>query len=190
MLGGGSAAQDMLGRYANKRHMATDLTRRKLREASFFLGEMSKREGSSRLDTEEEFGYYLSAFLSAARSVSFVLRKENPLTYEAHWDEWLANAPPATRAIMDFMRDQRNAAVHEGTVAAQQSLEHVHPFQAGEWRSGSPSPVIVMPWAFADGATVGVARYVLHIDDDQRPAVEACRDYLAGLRLLVDSFQV
>ena len=175
--------------YANKRHMATDLTRRKLREASFFLGEMSAREGSSRLDTEEEFGYYLSAFLSAARSVTFVLKKENRSTYEAAWDEWLTNAPLTTRTIMDFMRDERNAAVKEGTVAAQQSVEHVHLFQAREWRSGSSSAVTVMPWAFDGGATVGVARYVLHIDDNERPAVEACRDYLAALKLFVDSFE-
>jgi len=169
--------------------MATELARRKLREASFFLGEMSKREGSSRLETEEEFGYCLSAFLSAARSVSFVLRKENPVTYEAQRDKWLTKAQLDTRAIMDFMRDQRNAALKEGTSAAQQDVEYVYPFQAREWHSGFPSPVIVMPWAFEAEATVGVARYVLHIDDGQRPAVEACRDYLDALRLLADCFE-
>src|SRR5205814_5692183 len=105
--------------------MAIELARKKLREAAFFLGEMQKREGSSRLDQEEEFGYCLSAFLSAGRSVSFVLRKENPLTYEAQRDSWLRSLEGSTRLMVDSMRDQRNTALKEGTVASEQNIEHV-----------------------------------------------------------------
>jgi len=170
--------------------MANELTRRKLREAAFFLGEMQKREGSSRLDKEEEFGYCLSAFLSAARSVSFVLRKENVLTYEGERDSWLRSLEGSTRVIVNFMRDQRNAALKEGSVASGQNVEHVPVSMADKSlsRSRFPASVIIGPWGFADGATIGVARYVLLLDGVERPAVEACRDYLAALERLVARF--
>jgi len=171
--------------------MATDVARKKLREAAFFLGEMRKREGSSRLDREEEFGYCLSAFLSAARSISFVLKKENSLTYDAQRDSWLWSLEGSTRLIVDFMRDQRNAALKEGTDAAGQNVEHVPAAMAIEPHSRSPIPVpvIISPWSFAEGATIGVARYVLTLGGVERPAVEACRDYLAALELLVTRFE-
>lgn len=169
--------------------MATELAQKKLREAAFFLTEMRKREGSSRLDTEEEFGYFLSAFLSAARSVSFVLRKENPLTYEARRDEWLRSVESSRRVMVDFMRDQRNAALKEGTDAAEQDVDYVPIFRASGPSYRSPLPVIIQPWAFAEGATIGVARYVLNLGGAERPAVEACRDYLAALELLIARFE-
>jgi hypothetical protein len=54
--------------------MQTDNTDRKIREAQFFLGrliEHSQRFPSGRVapDNQEEFAYYLSAFLSAAYGV-------------------------------------------------------------------------------------------------------------------------
>jgi hypothetical protein len=131
------------------------LARKKFREAAFFLGEMRKRDGSSRLDKEEEFGYCVSAFLSAARSISFVLRKENSLTYEAQRDSWLLSMEDSTRVIEDFMRDQRNAALKEGTVASGQKVDNVPALMVKEPHSRSPYPVqvIIRPWAFAEGAT-------------------------------------
>ena len=170
--------------------MPTDLARKKLREASFFLAEMAEREGSSRLDKEEEFGYCLSAFLSAARSVSFVLRKENPLTYEAHSQAWLLSLERDTRVMVDFMRDQRNAAVKEGTVASTQNVEHVPASIADRSRSRSrlSGVVVIGPWAFDEGAMIGIAKYVLNLEGVERPALKACRDYLAALELLVARF--
>lgn len=169
--------------------MATEVAKKKLREAAFFLAEMSKREGSPRLDREEEFGYCLSAFLSAARSVSFVLRKENPLAFEAIRDEWLRSMDDTTRMMTDFMRDQRNAALKEGTVAADQEVEQVPTLRVIARSSPSHPPVIWQPWVFAEGATTGVARYFLDLNGTERPAVEACRDYVAALELLVARFE-
>lgn len=167
--------------------MPADFARRKLREAAFFLAEMRRRDGSPRLDMEEEFGYFLSGFLSAARSVSFVLRKENPARYEGARDLWLTALDPAMRAFVDVMRDQRNAALKEGTIAAQQEVEQVSPLKA--YGKHPISVPIILPWAFAEGATIGVTKYVLDVDSIHRPAVEACQDYLAVLELLVSRFE-
>jgi hypothetical protein len=171
--------------------MPTDLARKKLREAAFFLGEMRQREGSSRLDKEEEFGYCLSAFLSAARSISFVLRKENALTYEAQRASWWLSLEGSTQVLASFMRDQRNAALKEGTVASGQNVEPVPALMADKPHSRSPFsvPVIIQPWAFDEGAMIGCARYVLRLDGVERSAVEACHDYLVALDLLVTRFE-
>jgi len=167
--------------------MPTDLSRRKFREAAYFLGEMRRRDGSPNLALEEEFSYFLSAFLSAARSVSFVLRKENPATYCEVRDLWLAAMTPSMRAFLDVMRDQRNTAQKEGTDFAHQDVEHVSPMEAYGARSAIVP--VILPWAFAEGATVGVTRYALEIDSVSRPAVATCQEYLAALNDLITRFE-
>ncbi len=171
--------------------MATDLARQKYREASFFLSEMAKREGSPRLDQEEEFGYLLSAFLSAARSISFVLRRENPLSYEVQSQEWLGGLDGSTRIVVDFMRDQRNAALKEGVVASERNIEQIPASIADRSsdRSHFSTTVIVQPYFFDEAATIAVSRYVLKLGGMERPALQVCRDYLAALELLVARFQ-
>ncbi len=57
------------------------LARDKLREAEFFLDKLSGRTG-------RDFRYYLSAFLSAARSVTWVLQAELRPKFAAEFDEW------------------------------------------------------------------------------------------------------
>ena len=52
-----------------------DRTRRKLREARFFCDHLLKEKQSNSFDSER-FGFYLSAFLSASRSVQDVLKAE------------------------------------------------------------------------------------------------------------------
>jgi hypothetical protein len=51
-------------------------TDRKLREAAFFLRLLTIEEGSPVRNDPEAFGFYLSAFLSAGRSVTWVLQSE------------------------------------------------------------------------------------------------------------------
>ena len=65
--------------------ITVDAPLRKLKEASFFLGHMKAREGDPRLDLNEEFSFFLSAFLGAAYSVQEVLRQK----YQSGWKrEW------------------------------------------------------------------------------------------------------
>ena len=56
-------------------------------------------------------------------------------------------------------------------------------------RSPFSVPVIIQPWAFDEGAMIGIARYVLHLDGVERSAVEACHDFLVALDLLVTRFE-
>ena len=69
-------------------------TRRKLDEAKFFLGQMETCVRQSAEQSSREwsvFGYYLSAFISAARSVTFALQKENKELSNRKKPEWDAS---------------------------------------------------------------------------------------------------
>ena len=66
-------------------------THRKLREAKFFHAHLVERKGKVRqmqhipemIDDMEKFGFYVSAFLSAGRSVTLVLQNEQKELYDA-----------------------------------------------------------------------------------------------------------
>jgi hypothetical protein len=56
-------------------------TQKKLREAHFFLARQQER--ARGIPAPEEFEFSLSAFLSAARSVTFALHQEKKEQYNA-----------------------------------------------------------------------------------------------------------
>ncbi len=63
-------------------------TQRKLREAQFFYRRLvSARQEPWKHETEA-FSFYFSAFLSAARSVPWVLQNEQKEEYEAWKPRW------------------------------------------------------------------------------------------------------
>jgi hypothetical protein len=68
-------------------------TKAKLDEARFFLDHLQKHRaaatsGSPRKPDPEPFAYYLSAFISAARSVTWVLQAEETEKYKAWLSGW------------------------------------------------------------------------------------------------------
>jgi hypothetical protein len=94
-----------------------EATQRKLREAAFFLQRLiDERQRSVRNEPRNEpeaFLFYLSAFLSAARSVTLVLQKEEKQRYDAWFPTWFARRSKDERDLCNFMRDQRNVELHE-----------------------------------------------------------------------------
>src|SRR5262249_61199057 len=85
---------------------------KKLREARFFLSKMSESERLAFGD-KEHFDFYLSAFLSAARTVDYRLRHEQGALYppwRATWDSVLSTSDAR---LMKFLVDDRNVEVHE-----------------------------------------------------------------------------
>lgn len=83
-------------------------TRDKLLEARYFLERMKELQ-SERVS----FRYNLSAFLSAARSVTFVMQKE--FKKVPKFDEWYKNKEEEMKRdkTMKFLLEQRNIAVKE-----------------------------------------------------------------------------
>jgi len=111
-------------------------SQRKLREAKFFLGKLRAiakpkafnlhHPSHLRLNiivnagknvkltiNNEDFQFYLSGFLSAARSVTFVLQKESKKHYDHFLPVWLEMLPSKDRRIFKTLNDQRVAELHK-----------------------------------------------------------------------------
>src|SRR5687768_12174024 len=87
-------------------------SRRKVAEASFFLDRMDRTAGR-----HPEFGYFLSAFLSAVRSTGYVLQADLRGRLGAKFDRWWEHKKtslPKTRVPFSVINELRNQALKEG----------------------------------------------------------------------------
>ena len=92
--------------------MSLEGTRHKLREADFFL-----QQCKLTLDQPEILGYYLSAFISAARSVTFVLQVEIGKNHE--FKAWYSEKQEYMKKnrIFSFFNSLRTETIHlEGKI--------------------------------------------------------------------------
>jgi hypothetical protein len=90
-----------------------EATQRKLREANFFLQRLIDERQRFVRNEPEAFQFYLSAFLSAARSVTLALQKEEKPRYDAWFPKWFKRLSEDDRNLCNFMKDQRNVELHE-----------------------------------------------------------------------------
>jgi hypothetical protein len=166
-----------------------DLSRvhKKLGEAQFFLAKMIEEEPRIVGD-KQPFDYYLSAFLSAGRTVDYRLRHEHETIYKPWRAAWNAQLTPRDDGLIKFMVDDRNEEVHESGSRRSVGQEGVE-FPIGSHRTneglieisgppGTPPAVVYRP------------TYSFTIDGTERKATEACRGYLALLQRMVTEFEV
>jgi hypothetical protein len=92
-----------------------EATQKKLRETRFFYEHLARESANVSPDRAGPFLFYLSAFLSAGRSVTFALQKEEKEKYDAWFQPiW---EPAQTQADLDLMKEmklQRNISEKEG----------------------------------------------------------------------------
>jgi hypothetical protein len=170
-----------------------DQVRKKLREARFFQRRMSERTQMAFGD-HEEFDFYLSALLSAARSIDYRLRHEQGATYSSFRDQWDKNLSPDDKRLVKFLVDDRNLEVHESGSGRNQGETRIPVL--GEYRdksgtlSVSGTPLVL---AAATGsppsppAEIVKPTYSFRIDGLEVPVSECCEKYLGLLeRLLAD----
>jgi clan AA aspartic protease (TIGR02281 family) len=84
-----------------------EATQDKLAEARFFLRHLQDEAGKVVRQEPAAFGHYLSAFVSAARSVPWVLQNEEKAKYDAwlpKWDDRLTNEE---RELLKFTNQRR-----------------------------------------------------------------------------------
>lgn len=136
------------------------LVEERLLEADYFAGRLARQKDSAR------YGYELNAFLSAARSVTFLLQKEFSKVegFQAWWAgqrELLAKDPAAR-----FFLELRNFSQKQGRVSI---------IGGGVRRAGRTH----WTWRFA-GTVDPVPPDLLH-----RDVVDCCREHLAKLATIV-----
>lgn len=165
---------------------------KKLREAEFFYRAI-REEGNRAFRREHEaIDFYLSAFLNAARNVTFALKKEHKERYEVWFADWYKNAlTKLDRDRMDFLRDQRNSDQKEGTTALRSTTEQIPIWQLQrELESGGGSYEILQSIPGTPAAPRTVDRRVLSFDEPlAKNVVDVCGEHLAVLRRLVVEFQ-
>jgi hypothetical protein len=86
--------------------MNIESVEKKLRETEFFLAKMGEQEDRA-FGVKEPFDFYLSAFLSAARSVDYRLRHEQKAIYEPWREQWNDSNRKEDALIKFFVGDRR-----------------------------------------------------------------------------------
>jgi hypothetical protein len=89
------------------------LTEMKLREAKFFFALLNNTSQQIVRNEPEAFAFYLNAFLSAARAVTFALQYEDKSNYDTWFTPWCDTWTEKERE--KFMRNQRNCAEKRGS---------------------------------------------------------------------------
>jgi len=166
---------------------------KKTREASFFLQHMRGQERLAFGD-RERFDFYLSAFLSAARSV--LLRLEEPRgpfgwlfgTWRTRvWNRSLGRAERrAANRLIEFFRVDRNLEVHEsGSTRAVKSVET----PVSDFYSDDSGTLQTFRPPGAPPSSVVLPHFTFTIDGAERGIVEASTKYVSLLERMVAKFK-
>lgn len=122
----------------------------KLREAEFFLDAL---RSSSRMSEGARF--YFSAFVSAARSVTYALQAS--MKGVPQFAEWYKTAQQGLKAdrLAPLFLELRNEVVHVGTNPLNQiTVEHLRLDLAQQKSAGRPSHTLIIPDPEKVGRTV------------------------------------
>jgi hypothetical protein len=158
---------------------------KKLREARFFLGKMGDQERLAFGD-KEPFDFFLSAFLSAARSVDYRLRHEQKALYPSWRASWNAALPPHQDLLIKFLVDDRALEVHESGSGRSVQREGI---PVGDvYHDGSGTVHISAPPG-TPPAIIHKPSYQFTIGGNSRRVVDACAEYLGLLEGMVAKFQ-
>jgi hypothetical protein len=179
-----------------------EATQRKLREAQFFyrcLAESEKPLGPDG-NEPEAFSFYLSAFISAARSVSWVLQNEEREKYDAWLPTWEEQLSPDERQSLRFMNERRLDTVKRSGIEATIEWEDIDIYELLKTsRLSSKIFDVNMPHAAygnhasASGPerpSVSFVRPVFHFEREgvKEEVTATCRKYLDYLERLVRDF--
>jgi hypothetical protein len=161
-----------------------DTVTKKLREARFFLRQLSE-QGQMAFSDPEEFDFHLSAFLCSARSIDYRFRHLYGAKYKAFYTKWEGALQPPDRKLLKVMVDDRNLEVHEAGSGRLKQEERIPVSQRYQDKSGTmtvsgppgtPPVQIVKPV------------YAFDVDGQLVPVDACCEKYLALLDQLVAGF--
>jgi len=186
---------------------------KKFRQAEFFLAcleneskEMVHRFGNPHYGgNPEPLEFYLSACLSAAQSVYYILEETGGSKFKEIQRDWRNGlTDDRGRARFGKMMGVRGNDVHLGTTGAEPLPKYIgyDPTERSEdwWFSNhnaalfGPAPVIERenPDGTKVSATVlrGTVGLYLDLHDTRVEATTACRDFLDQLRSLLDTVKI
>jgi hypothetical protein len=164
-------------------------TRKKLREAQFFHRHLVRESERSNRPEPDAFDFYLSAFLSAGRSVTFVLQNEEKEKYDGWFPSWRAGLTQEESNLLRFVNEQRVAELKRLGAKTVTSVEFVAVRELEQEGHGHPayghhdfSPPGTEP------AKTGFVVSHFEIEGNLAKAVETCSQYLRLCERLVQDF--
>jgi hypothetical protein len=165
-----------------------EATERKLREAQFFLVRLTAESKTAIRNEPEAFDFYLSAFLSAARSVTFALQHEGRTSTTHGSRVGLRVAQQRIRISYSFS-PQRNYVQKRGGAEVAFVWEYVPvPLIPTDNRA---HPTYGLTWSGPPGTplpTVGVPVHLFESPSGERDVKPTCQRYVALLAELVRNF--
>ena len=164
-------------------------TQKKLREAQYFLAQLAAQERIPVSQCEPEVAeFYFNAYVSAARSVTWMLQKEAKEKYDEWFPSWLASRADNERLTLSRFDKERIEIVHRK--GADLNTENV--LIPVKLRPSS-SKVIRPFWAqsSAPETKMGVFRLVCRFafDNHEASASEAASHNTSILNALVADFE-
>jgi hypothetical protein len=99
-------------------------TQRRLRQAQFFYRHLLNPRHSTKGDPEA-FEFYFSAFIQAARSVTWTPGNEEPEKWEAWKQKWEPKQTEEEKKLLKLTNDLRTKEVHQGGTDLTMEFEEV-----------------------------------------------------------------
>jgi len=162
----------------------------KVRQAARFFFLHLTEKGDRFVEDSEEFEFYLSAFLSAGRSVTFALQAEEKARYDSWYPGWERILAESERELFQFMNDQRVAEIHRGGADVQSEARMVPITEVVE-RSPRTHPAYGFHW-WAPPRTpppaIGKRIRFFELDGTREEVIATGDRYLKLLERLVEEF--
>ena len=166
-----------------------EATQKKLHEAKFFLRLLNQASQEVVRNEPEAFEFYLSAFLSAARSVTFALQYEEKDKYDAWFPIWFGNRSEDDRQLLNFLKEQRNFIEKRGGADISVVWEFIPVTKMRTDNRGYPA--YGFHWFGPPGTPpprVGLPVHSFDLSGDQKRVTSACKRYVNVLDDLVRDF--
>jgi hypothetical protein len=169
-----------------------EATQDKLAEARFFLRKLQDEVGKAIRQDPAAFGHYLSAFISAARSVPWVLQNEEKAKYDAwlpKWDDRLTNEE---RELLKFTNQRRVDETKRKGADTSVNWKYVSIYelpteQYRMFEGSAVFPPLTLKDARLSPPAVGFPVHSFE-QGDKPNVLETCKSYLAYLEKFVEAF--
>jgi hypothetical protein len=169
-----------------------EATQYKLAQARFFLRHLQDEAGKVVRQDPAAFGHYLSAFISSARSVPWVLQNEEKARYDAWLPIWEGSLTDDERELLKFTNERRKDEIHRKGSKMNLNWKYVSIYdlpteQFRMFEGSTPVPPLTLTDARLSRPAVGFPVYSFE-QGDKPNVLETCKSYLAYLEKFVEAF--
>lgn len=165
-----------------------EAAQRKLREARFFYRHLERERYRADHDRDPEgFRFYFSAFIGAARSVTWIMQKEEPERYAAWEPIWKALLSSEDQKLEKLTNELRLDEVKRRGADVSATFEEMTAGELVKEMGGDPA---FLEKLYPGGSKLksGRPRYLFENDDGKTDLLVLSKQYLDYLERKVQNF--